>query len=95
MSAWLVFSMLGFYPDCPGTNRYQLTTPTFERATLMLDRAYYPAGTFTLTTTGTGDYLKPISTGAGNVPAAYELTHERLQQGGTLTLERAAAPVGQ
>jgi predicted alpha-1,2-mannosidase len=91
MSAWLVFSMLGFYPDCPGTNRYQLTTPTFDRATLTLDRAYYPAGTFTLTTTGTGHYLKPISTEPGKIPA-FELTHERLRQGGTLNLERVIKP---
>ena len=32
MSAWAVFSMLGFYPDCPGDPSYTLTRPSFERA---------------------------------------------------------------
>ncbi len=31
MSAWAVFSMMGFYPDCPGEALYTLTTPTFDR----------------------------------------------------------------
>jgi len=31
MSAWAVFSMMGFYPDCPGEAYYTLTTPTFDR----------------------------------------------------------------
>ena len=31
MSAWAVFSMLGFYPDCPADPAYTLTRPTFKR----------------------------------------------------------------
>ena len=37
MSAWAIFSMLGFYPDCPGSTTYALTTPTFRKVTLHLD----------------------------------------------------------
>jgi putative alpha-1,2-mannosidase len=36
MSAWAVFSMLGFYPDCPGDPAYTLTRPTFDRAEISL-----------------------------------------------------------
>ena len=36
MSAWAVFSMLGFYPDCPADPAYTLTRPTFDRAELDL-----------------------------------------------------------
>lgn len=36
MSAWAVFSMLGFYPDIPGVPEYTLTVPTFDKATLQL-----------------------------------------------------------
>ena len=36
MSAWAVFSMLGFYPDCPGEPYYTLTRPTFDRAEITL-----------------------------------------------------------
>ena len=30
MSAWAVFSMMGFYPDCPGEPAYTLTSPVFD-----------------------------------------------------------------
>lgn len=37
MSAWAVFSMMGFYPDCPGDPSYTLTTPRFDRIEITLD----------------------------------------------------------
>ena len=36
MSAWYLFSAMGFYPVCPGTTRYELGSPTFSRLTLHL-----------------------------------------------------------
>ena len=36
MSAWAVFSMLGFYPDCPGEPYFTLTRPTFPKAVVVL-----------------------------------------------------------
>jgi predicted alpha-1,2-mannosidase len=40
MSAWAVFSMMGFYPDCPGDPSYTLTMPRFERVEIILDPKY-------------------------------------------------------
>ena len=40
MSAWAVFSMMGFYPDCPGDPSYTLTTPRFDRIEIQLDPSY-------------------------------------------------------
>ena len=37
MSAWYVFSSMGFYPVCPATDRYMLTKPRFQKVTLNLD----------------------------------------------------------
>ena len=36
MSAWFVFSSMGFYPVCPATDRYMLSAPRFEKVTLNL-----------------------------------------------------------
>ncbi len=36
-SAWYVFTALGFYPVCPGSNQYVLGAPYFQKATLHLD----------------------------------------------------------
>ena len=35
-SAWYVFSALGFYPVCPGTDEYVLGAPLFEKACINL-----------------------------------------------------------
>ncbi|MDL2256497.1 GH92 family glycosyl hydrolase, partial [Parabacteroides sp. OttesenSCG-928-K15] len=36
-SAWYVFSALGFYPVCPGTDQYVMGAPLFRKATLHLE----------------------------------------------------------
>jgi len=41
MSAWLIYSMMGFYPVCPGDMNYALTTPVFDKITIQLDPKYY------------------------------------------------------
>jgi len=35
-SAWYVFSALGFYPVCPGTNQYVIGSPLFDKVTVLL-----------------------------------------------------------
>ena len=40
MSAWAVFSMIGFYPDCPGVPEYTLTLPVFDRVEISLSPEY-------------------------------------------------------
>ena len=52
LSAWYIFSSMGFYPVCPGSNEYQLSSPVFEKVTLHLDKNYYPSGKMTLSTDG-------------------------------------------
>lgn len=37
MSAWYIFSALGFYPVTPGTNQYDIGRPEFKKATLHLE----------------------------------------------------------
>ena len=37
MSAWLIFSMVGFYPVCPGTPYYIIGAPSFEETTFNLE----------------------------------------------------------
>lgn len=41
MSAWVVFSMMGLYPDIPGVPVYTLTTPAFDKITITLNTDYY------------------------------------------------------
>jgi predicted alpha-1,2-mannosidase len=41
MSAWYVFSAMGFYPVLPGSGEYQLSSPIFSEVTLNLNPKYY------------------------------------------------------
>lgn len=54
LSAWYVFSSMGFYPVCPGSNEYQLSSPLFSSVTLHLNPAYYPGKKLTLKAPGAG-----------------------------------------
>lgn len=40
MSAWLVFSSMGFYPVCPGSGEYVIGSPLFPKITLNLPAPY-------------------------------------------------------
>ncbi len=37
MSAWYIFSSLGFYPVTPGSNQYIIGSPLFDKATINLE----------------------------------------------------------
>lgn len=40
MSAWLIFSSMGFYPVCPGSGEYVIGSPLFSKITLNLPSPY-------------------------------------------------------
>ncbi len=41
LSAWAVFNMMGFYPECPGRPDYTITSPVFDKISIVLDSRYY------------------------------------------------------
>jgi predicted alpha-1,2-mannosidase len=50
MSAWYLFSAIGFYPVCPGSNTYQMGSPLFQQVDIHLDKMVYPGGLLNLKT---------------------------------------------
>ncbi len=81
MSAWAVFSMMGFYPDCPGEPYYTLTAPTFDRVAIDT-----PRGELVIERRGAGDRIRRMTLG-GKPLADYRIPHDELLRGGTLTFE--------
>lgn len=80
MSAWAIFNMLGFYPDCPGKASYTLVAPTFDKVVLSLDKRFWPNETITLVTEKESDdasTLKYIELD-GKRKNGRILTHEEL-----------------
>lgn len=79
MSAWAIFSMLGFYPDCPGLPEYTLTAPTFDKVTIQLDTRYYPQKELVITTvrpTSDANYIKGIKVG-GKAYKSLRISHDQ------------------
>ncbi len=90
MSAWALFSMMGFYPDVPGVPEYTLTTPVFDKVTLHIDPAYHNGvDKLILETTNPdvkSDYIKSIAIGGKKIP--YRITHDQLIHGGKIEFTR-------
>ena len=86
MSAWQVFSMLGFYPVCPGTAEYVIGIPQFSHARI---------GRLTIETRGEGKSPRFIRrmTWNGQPYDRYTLSHEMLIDGGHLVIELGPEPL--
>ena len=84
MSSWAIFSMMGFYPDCPGVPEYTLTTPTFNKITIKLDPAYWGTDKLVIRKEGGDGYIDQIRLG-GKKYSKYRLTHEDLIHAGEIT----------
>jgi len=83
MSAWQVFSMLGFYPVCPGSAEYVIGVPQFRLARI---------GRLTIETRGKGDYIQRM-TWNGQPYTRYTLTHKMVVAGGRLVVELGEKPL--
>ncbi|QRK12894.1 GH92 family glycosyl hydrolase [Archangium violaceum] len=90
MSAWLVFTALGFYPVTPGSNEYVIGRPFVERATLNL-----PNGKrFTVVAEKLGDanpYIGKVTLNGKPLERGY-VRHEELLAGGELRFVMQAKP---
>ena len=79
MSAWLIFTALGFYPVAPGSNQYVIGRPFVERATIHL-----PSGrTLNVVASGKGEYVAAVTLNGKPVERTY-LEHAELMHGGEL-----------
>lgn len=90
MSAWYVFSSLGFYPVCPGTPYYYIGTPTFERATINLENG----NTFTIIAPGASKencYIESVILN-GKAYNDYKISHNDIMNGGTIEFKMTNIP---
>lgn len=86
MSAWAVFNMMGFYPDCPGEPAYTLSTPVFDKVTIHLDPKYGGRDKLVIETERPSPeslYIHEMELG-GKKLSRYRITHDELVQGGKL-----------
>lgn len=90
MSAWLVFTALGFYPVAPGSNEYVLGRPFVSRAQLRL-----PGGrTFTVTAEHLSDanrYVRSVTLDGRPLTRSY-IRDAEIRAGGTLRFVMGKRP---
>ncbi|MBQ3992612.1 MAG: GH92 family glycosyl hydrolase [Bacteroidaceae bacterium] len=90
MSAWYVFSSLGFYPVCPGTDQYVLGAPYFPKCVLRVGNT-----TLEISAEGVSDkrrYVKSVRLNGKELTTRY-ITHAQLLQGGKLEFVMTDKPV--
>ncbi|MEO1033420.1 MAG: GH92 family glycosyl hydrolase [Bacteroidota bacterium] len=90
MSAWYVFSSLGFYPVTPGSNQYIIGTPIMDKATFNLEND----NAFTVQTydlSATNKYIEYVYLNGKPLDRTY-ITHEEIMQGGTLEFQMTDNP---
>jgi len=90
MSAWMIFTALGFYPVAPGSNEYVIGRPFVDRAVLNL-----PNGKrFTVVTDGLSDahpYIGRVSLNGAPLDRSF-IRHEDIMTGGELRFTMQAKP---
>ena len=89
-SAWYVFSALGFYTVCPGTDQYVLGTPLFKSVKLHLENGK----TVTIDAPNNScenRYVKSMKLNGKNHTNNY-LTHDQLMKGARIQYQMDAVP---
>ena len=90
MSAWYIFSTLGFYPVTPGSNTYAIGSPVFPNVTMQLGKGK----TFSVRVKFAGDtncYIQSASLNGKPFSRCY-ITHEEIMEGGELAFTMGPAP---
>lgn len=89
MSAWYVFSSLGFYPVCPGSNEFLLTTPLFPKATLRLSNG--KTLEIKANNPRRNGYIDRVTLNGQEITANY-IIYSQLMEGGTLDFTLSRQP---
>ena len=90
MSAWYIFSAMGFYPVCPGSDQYVLGAPYFKEMTVHLENGKKLV-IKAPRVSAENRYVRSVKWNGEEYKKAY-LTHEALREGGELYFEMGATP---
>lgn len=89
-SAWYVFSALGFYPVCPGSDQYVIGSPLFDRAVIHLENGKK----IEISAQDNGEdkvYINELTLNGATSSQNY-LTHEDLLKGAKINFEMSENP---
>lgn len=90
MSAWYIFSAIGFYPVCPGSNEYAIGSPLFTNVTITVG----DGKTFSVKANNnksTNCFIQSARLNGKPYDKSY-LRHSDIMSGGELVLEMGSVP---
>ena len=83
LSAWAVFNMIGFYPECPGRPDYTVSSPVFDKITISLDTNYYKSDQVVIynqkPSAGEKGYIKEVYVNGSKING-FTLSHRDLTE---------------
>ena len=91
MSAWYIFSSLGFYPVTPGSDRYALGSPNVKNAILNLENGK-SLEIKTVNQSMKNVYVKSLKINGELIDRNYIL-HSEIMNGGEFVFEMSASPI--
>jgi predicted alpha-1,2-mannosidase len=84
ISGWLLFSSIGFYPACPGSQIYQIGISIFDKIKLQLSPEYYSGSDFVITKIGENSEMIKVNELNGEVLEDHQILHNQIVSGGEL-----------
>lgn len=90
MSAWYIFSSMGFYPVCPGSGQYVIGSPSLDKAVLSLENEKI----FTIIAMNASKkniYIKSVTLNGKPWNKNY-INHKNIANGGELVFEMSSRP---
>lgn len=90
MSAWYIFSAMGFYPVCPGSNQYAIGSPLVKQATLNLENGKQLVIT-AKDQSKTNVYVQKVEVNGKKLERNY-LIHKDITDGGKIVFYMGAKP---
>jgi len=94
MSAWYIFSSMGFYPVLPGSDQYVIGSPLFDEVKIFLDEEYYGGRVLLIESVNNSSENKYIQ--SMKVNGAYYnktwITHDDLVNNGHLVFNMGDSP---
>ena len=90
MSAWYIFTSLGFYPVAPGSNQYSIGSPLVDNATLTLENGNQ-FKVNVINQSAQNVYVQKVQLD-GKTITDFLLKHKAITDGSTLTFYMGAKP---
>ncbi|HBR55976.1 MAG TPA: sugar hydrolase, partial [Blastocatellia bacterium] len=91
MSAWYLFTAMGFYPVAPGSDQYAIGSPVIKTAVLKLENGR----TLTIEAQNQSEknvYVSSVSINGQTLKRRY-ITHQELMAGGKITFQMSGQPM--